>query len=61
MVQPRLVSSLRCQLTGQKRFEIFPRTSTDFFFKVVDAQMEGRVTHGIHGQAGGRLEVAKIE
>lgn len=42
----------------QQRFEIFPKSPTEFFWKVVDAQVEfvrneeGVVTHVIHRQRG---------
>jgi CubicO group peptidase (beta-lactamase class C family) len=32
--------SLMAQATGQSKFEIFPKSTTSFFFKVVDAQVE---------------------
>ncbi|MGB3081352.1 MAG: serine hydrolase, partial [Saprospiraceae bacterium] len=30
---------LFAQATGQDKFEIFPKSSTEFFYKVVDAQI----------------------
>ena len=49
---------LFAQLSGQPKIEIFPRSGTEFFWKVVDAQIEfvrndeGQVTHAIHRQNG---------
>ncbi len=46
------------QLTGQDRFEIFPESQADFFFKVVDAQLTfhkdgaGKITHLVLHQNG---------
>lgn len=46
------------QATGQDRFEIFPESSTRFFYKVVDAQVsfvadaDGKVNRIIHHQGG---------
>ncbi len=58
---------LFAQLTGQPRFEIFPKSETEFFWKVVNAQVSfvkdatGKVTKGIHQQGGQTMEVPKIE
>jgi len=55
------------QLTGQPKFEIFPKSDTEFFWKVVDAQVEfvkndaGKVTKAIHHQSGQTLEAPRIE
>src|SRR3974390_138003 len=49
---------LRAQLTGQPNFEIFPESETNFFYKVVDAQLtfvkdaNGKVTELILHQNG---------
>jgi CubicO group peptidase (beta-lactamase class C family) len=46
------------QLTGQEKFEIFPESETDFFFKIVDAQLTfhkdpaGKVTDVVLHQNG---------
>jgi CubicO group peptidase (beta-lactamase class C family) len=54
---------LFAQLTGQPAFEVFPESPTEFFFKVVDAQItfavdpDGRVT-GLTAHQGGRDRVA---
>ena len=48
------------QATGQGKFEIFPETETDFFYKVVDAQITfvkdatGKVTSLVLHQGGDR-------
>jgi CubicO group peptidase (beta-lactamase class C family) len=55
------------QLTGQPKFEIFPKSPTEFFWKVVDAQITfvkdsaGKVSKAIHHQGGQVFEVPKIE
>lgn len=54
------------QLTGQPKFEIFPKTANEYFWKVVDAQVTfvrdgaGRVTKAIHHQGGRTFEAPKI-
>jgi CubicO group peptidase (beta-lactamase class C family) len=58
---------LFAQLTGQPKFGIFPRSETEFFWKVVDAQVtfvrneEGEVTHAIHRQGGREFEAPKLK
>ena len=58
---------LFAQLTGQPKFEIYPKSETEFFWKVVVAYItfvtdeRGKVTKGIHHQGGQTLEVPKIE
>jgi CubicO group peptidase (beta-lactamase class C family) len=58
---------LFAQLTGQPKFEIFPKSPTEFFWKVVDAQIQfvkndaGKITKAIHHQGGQTLEAPKIE
>ncbi len=58
---------LFAQLTGQPKFEIFPKSETVFFWKVVPAQITfvkdaaGKVAKGIHEQGGRKLDVPKIE
>ncbi len=42
---------LFAQLTGQSAYELFPESATDFFFKVVDAQL--KFTLGPNGRATG--------
>jgi len=49
---------LRAQLTGQPAFQVFPESETDFFYKVVDAQLtfvkdaKGKVTSLVLHQNG---------
>lgn len=51
---------LFAQLTGQARFELFPKSETEFFWKDADAQLtfikgqEGTATKAVHRQ-GGRI------
>ncbi len=60
-------NKLLAQLSGQPQFEIFPRSETEFFWKVVDAQItfvkneQGEVTHGIHRQGGQTLTVPRLK
>jgi CubicO group peptidase (beta-lactamase class C family) len=58
---------LFAQLTGQPKSEIYPKSPTEFFWKVVDAQIQfvkndaGKITKAIHHQGGQTLEAPKIE
>jgi D-alanyl-D-alanine-carboxypeptidase/D-alanyl-D-alanine-endopeptidase len=58
---------LSAQLTGQSAFEVFPESTTDFFYKVVDAQLtfvksdKGTVTDLILHQNGMDQKGKKIE
>jgi CubicO group peptidase (beta-lactamase class C family) len=58
---------LFAQLTGQPKFEIFPKSENEFFWKVVEAKVtfvkdaSGKVVKGIHEQGGQKLEVPRIE
>jgi CubicO group peptidase (beta-lactamase class C family) len=58
---------LFAELTGQPKFEIYPMSETEFFWKVVEAKItfvkdaSGRVVKGIHEQGGRKLDVPKIE
>lgn len=58
---------LFAQMTGQPKFEIFPKSETEFFWKVINAQItfvkdeNGKVVKAIHRQAGLKLEVPKIK
>jgi serine-type D-Ala-D-Ala carboxypeptidase/endopeptidase len=57
---------LFARLTGQQKFEVFPESETDFFYKVVDAQLTfvkdstGAVTHVILHQNGRDQKVTKM-
>ena len=58
---------LLAQLTSQPKLEIFPRSESEFFWKVVDAQItfvrneKGKVTHAIHHQGGRTLKAPKLK
>lgn len=58
---------LFAQMTGQSKFEIFPKTENEFYWKVVDAQItfvrngQGVVTHCIHRQGGNEFQASKME
>ncbi|GAB4372990.1 MAG: hypothetical protein Kow0042_16640 [Calditrichia bacterium] len=58
---------LFAQVTGQPRFEIFPRSETEFFLKVVKADVvfqkneEGKVTGLILNQGGQEIFAEKIK
>jgi D-alanyl-D-alanine-carboxypeptidase/D-alanyl-D-alanine-endopeptidase len=58
---------LFARLTGQERYEIFPESETDFFYKVVDAQLTfekdaaGTVTDVILHQNGRDQKVTKVK
>jgi CubicO group peptidase (beta-lactamase class C family) len=55
------------QLTGQPRFEIFAKSETEFFWKVVNAQVtfvkdkDGKVVKGVHRQGGQTIEAPRME
>jgi hypothetical protein len=67
MTVTREENRLFAQLTDQPRFEIFPKSDTEFFWTVVQAQVTfvkdatGKVIKGIHRQGGQIMEVRKIE
>lgn len=58
---------LFAQLTGQPKFELFAKSETEFFWKVVAAELtiekdaEGKVTKATHHQNGHSMEVKKIK
>jgi hypothetical protein len=58
---------LFAQLTGQEKFEIFPKSETEYFWKVTDAQVTfvkdaaGKVTKAIHHQGGRTFDAPKIQ
>ncbi len=55
------------QLTGQPKLPIFPKSATNFEWRVVPAKVsfardaEGRVTHAVHTQNGTTFEAPKIK
>jgi len=54
-------------MTGQAKYEIFPRSETKFYWKIVNAEITfvsdeaGNVVRAIQEQGGGRFEVQKIK
>ena len=59
---------LFAQLVGQEKYDIFPKLETEFFWKVVDAQIDfvkdeqGKVIKAIHRQVGiDIIEAPKIK
>jgi CubicO group peptidase (beta-lactamase class C family)/uncharacterized pyridoxamine 5'-phosphate oxidase family protein len=54
------------QLTGQPKFDIYPKSATEFYWKVVDAQVtfvkefSGRVTRAVHHQNGATIDAPKL-
>ena len=57
---------LMTQATGQGKFEIFPESETEFFLKVVDAQItfvkeDGKVTHLILHQNGRDMKAKRVK
>ena len=60
-------NKLFAQLTGQSRFEIFPKSENVFFWKIVEAQITfvrdefGKVVSAMHKQGGQEFAVKKIK
>jgi CubicO group peptidase (beta-lactamase class C family) len=58
--------ALYAQMTGQARFEIFPKGNDEFYWKVVEARIKflknnaGEITDAIHYQGGRELNVKKL-
>lgn len=57
---------LFAQITGQSRFELYPENETDFFFRVVDAQVRFEVEDGVARsltlfQNGQQMPALKLE
>jgi hypothetical protein len=67
MTVTREDNHLFAQLTGQPKCEIFPKSETEYFWKVVDAQVTfvknatGKVTKVIHHQNGDTIDAPKIQ
>jgi hypothetical protein len=57
---------LFAQLTGQSKFEIFPRSETEFFWKVVEAHVtfvkdkSGKVIKATHHQGGQTIDAPRL-
>jgi CubicO group peptidase (beta-lactamase class C family) len=66
MTITRQGNRLFAQLARQPRFEIFPKSETEFFWKVVDAQVmfvkdeKGRVIKAIHRQGGQTIDAPRL-
>jgi len=60
-------NKLFAQLTGQPKFEIFPSSENEFFWKVVDARVKfvknenGEVTHALFTQNGQEINAKKLK
>ncbi len=60
-------NQLFAQLTGQPKYEVFPRGNEEFFWKVVDAQVKfvrndaGEIFQAIHTQNGQTFEAPKLQ
>jgi hypothetical protein len=60
-------AQLFAQLTGQPKFPIFPKSETEFEWKVVKASVQfvtdddGKVTKAIHRQGQGTIDAPKIK
>ena len=60
-------NQLWAKMTGQQEFKIFPKSESEFFWKVVPAEItfvrgdDGKVVKAIHKQAGKTSEVKKIK
>ncbi len=58
---------LFAQLTGQPKFEIYPHSDNEFFWKVVDAKIvfhknnQGKITHAIHYQGGQKFKAPRLK
>jgi hypothetical protein len=67
MTVTREGDQLFAQLTGQPKFEIFPKSETEFYWKVINARVtfvkgtSGKVTKAIHDQAGQTFDAPRME
>lgn len=58
---------LFAQLTGQPRFEIFPKSETEFFWKAVNARVTfvkdsgGKVRKAVHEQGGRKFDAPRMD
>lgn len=59
--------SVFAQLTGQPKFQIFPKSATEYEWRVVPANVrftkdkDGKVTGAVHTQGGARIEAPKTK
>jgi hypothetical protein len=55
------------QMTGQPKFEIFPKSENEFFWKIVAASVtfvkdaSGKVIRATHHQGGQTIEAPKMD
>ena len=67
LIVEREGAHLFAQLGMQPRFEIFPKSETEFFWKVVDAQVnfvkgsDGKIVEAVHHQNGGIIHAPRLE
>lgn len=67
MTVTRDESQLFAQLTGQPKHPIFPKSETEFEWRVVEAKVkfvkgdDGKVTKAVHSQNGSSFDAAKIK
>ncbi len=58
---------LFAQMTGQGKAEIFPKSETEFFWKIINAQItfvkneKGEVIKGLHQQGGTKIEAPRLK
>ena len=58
---------LYAQMGGQGKFEIFPSSDNEFFWKIADAKItfikgkDGKVTHLIHNQGGMEINAPRLK
>ena len=58
---------LYAQMSGQGKFEIFPSSDNEFFWKIADAKItfikgkDGKVTHLIHNQGGMEINAPRLK
>ncbi len=66
LVVEREGEHLFARLGLQPRFEIFPKSQTEFFWKVVDAQVDfvkgpdGKIVEAVHHQGGGTIHAPRL-
>ena len=60
-------AQLFAQLTGQPKFPIFPKSETEFEWRIVTASVkfsvsdDGKVTKAVHSQNGNTFDAPKIK
>jgi CubicO group peptidase (beta-lactamase class C family) len=67
LIVTREGDALFAQLSGQPRHQIYPKSETEFFWKVAEAEISfirdeaGKVTKAVHRQGGMTLHAPKLE